>query len=467
VLALKASNKIYRSLKDDFEYVEELYEQFFAVGNKNQADKASHYLSGLIQSERKNRNIERMVEKVTSSNYENQQHFITNSPWDREGLLKAMSKNVSTTLKPHGLISCTVDEKAHLKKGDKSAGVARQYAGCLGKVDNCQVGVYLSLTAHKYSSLTNTRLYLPKEWTANEQRCLDAGIPKEKIVFKTKQELGLEMIKEHIESGVHFDFINGDGLYGNGYEFSKGINALGKKYVLDVHSNQKIFLQEPVIAIPPRQATQRGRVAAKLKAIAPDMSVLEYNNTLRKSDFKLVQIRKSTKGWITAHIHVKEIWVWDESNGDKQAFKQTLIIKRPIHKKDQLKFSLSNIPAQKQSVEQFAFLQAQRFWVEKCFRDDSHDLGMSDYQVRSYNGWNNHMALTCLAMEYMLNQKLKYKIDIPLLSCNDVRELLVELIQHNKEGFDTKFDWMIDRHAKREKDINRYYEINEYFDLPK
>ena len=68
---------------------------------------------------------------------------------------------------------------------------------------------------------------------------------------------------------------------------------------------------------------------------------------------------------------------------------------------------------------------------------------------------------------YGLNQKLKYKIDIPLLSCNDVRELLVELIQHNKEGFDTKFDWMIDRHAKREKDINRYYEINEYFDLPK
>lgn len=437
------------------------------MGNKNQADKASLYLSGLIQSERKNRNIERMVEKVTTSNYENQQHFITNSPWDREGLMKAMAKNVSNTLNPHGLISCTVDEKAHLKKGDKSAGVARQYAGCLGKVDNCQVGVYLSLTAHKYSSLTNSRLYLPKEWTSNKKRCLEAGIPQEKIIFKTKQELGLEMIKQHIDDGVHFDFINGDGLYGNGYRFSKGIHALGKKYVLDVHSNQKIFLQEPVIAIPERQNNQRGRTAKNLKANDPGINVLEYNNTLRKSDFKLVRIRRSTKGWIEAYIHIKEVWIWDEANKDTQGIQQTLVIKRPLRKKDNLKFSLSNIPKQDQSIEMFAFMQSQRFWVEKCFRDDSHDLGMSDYQVRSYNGWNNHMALTSLAMEYMLNQKLKYKIDIPLLSCNDVRELLVELIQDNKEGFDSKFDWMIDRHAKREKDINRYYKKNEYFDLPK
>lgn len=448
-------------------YVSGLYTHYFTVGKKNQSDKAWHYLSGLIQSEGNNRNIERMVEKVPASNYDSQQHFISNSPWDREGLIKAMAKNVSTTLCPHGQIACTVDEKAHLKKGDKSAGVSRQYAGCSGKVDNCQVGVYLSLTADKYSSLTNASLYLPKEWTDDKQRCLEAGIPEEKIVFKTKQELGLEMINEHIESGVHFDFINGDGLYGNGYEFSKGINALGKKYVLDVHNNQRIFLEEPVIAVPEREVNKRGRGATKLKANTADMSVSEYNNNLRQRDFKKVNIRKSTKGWITARIHVKEIWVWDESNGDKEAFKQTLVIKRPMHKKDKLKFGLSNIPKQDQSVEQFAFMQAQRFWVEKCFRDDSHDLGMSDYQVRTYKGWNNHMALTFLAMEYILKQKLKYKIDIPLLSCNDVRELLVELIQGNKKNLKTKLDCMINRHAKRKKDINRYYKANEFFDLPK
>lgn len=425
-------------------------------------------MSGLFQSERGNRNIERMVETVAASNYENQQHFITNSQWDRDGLMQALSKNVSNSLKPHGLIGCTVDEKAHLKKGDKSVGVARQYAGTIGKIDNCQVGVYLSLTAQRYSSLTNMRLYLPEEWTSDKQRCLEAGIPEEKIVFKTKQELGLEMIKQHVEDGVHFDYINGDGLYGNGYQFSKGIDALGKKYVLDVHSNQTIYLAEPTIAIPEKQARQRGRVATKLKADTPGMSVSAYNDTLRKKDFKLINIRKTTKGWLTAYIHVKEIWVWDQANGDSKGFKQTLVIRRPVRKKDGLKFSLSNIGNAEQSIEMFAFMQAQRFWVERCFRDNSHDLGMSDYQVRTYNGWNNHMALTFLAMEFLLNHKLKFKIDIPLLSCNDVRGLLVELMQNNKNDFDNKFDSMMDRHAQRKKDINRYYsKTNEYFDLPK
>jgi SRSO17 transposase len=443
------------------------YESFFEVGNKNQTEKATQYLSGLFQCERKKRNMERMVEKVPESNYENIQHFISNSPWDTKGLMKEIAKNVNAELKPFGLIGCTVDEKAHLKKGNKSVGVARQYAGCSGKVDNAQVGVYLSLTASKYSSLTNFRLYLPEVWVSDKKRCLKAGIPEEKIVFKTKPALALEMIEEHIKDGVHFDFINGDGLYGNGYAFSKGIDKLGKKYVLDVHSDQRIFLQEPTIYLPEKQIGKRGRNPEKLKTDTPSITVSEYNKTLRKSDFKRVKIRKTTKGWLEANIHIIEVWVWDEAGQDKQEIKLTLIIRRPLHKKDKMKFSLSNIGCHEQSPEMFAFMQAQRYWVEKCFRDNSHDLGMSDYQVRTYRGWNNHMALTCLAMEYVLNQRLEFQTTIPLLSYNDVRELLIELIQNNKTNFNLKFDQMLVRHKQRGGDIKRYYPNNDYFDLPK
>ena len=138
-----------------------------------------------------------------------------------------------------------------------------------------------------------------------------------------------------------------------------------------------------------------------------------------------------------------------------------------MHKKDKIKFSLSNIGKNEQSIEKFAFMQSQRFWVEKCFRDDSHNLGMSDYQVRTYKGWNNHMALTCLAMEYGLNYKLEFKIEVPLLSYTDIRELIVETIQDNKKEFDNKLEQMLKRHCQREKDIKRYYKENEYFDLPK
>lgn len=422
-------------------------------------------MSGIFCAERGKRNIERMVEEVAGSEYESQQHFISNSPWDTKGLMNHLSQTASKELQPYGLVGCTVDEKSHLKKGTKSVGVARQYAGTSGKVDNCQVGVYLSLCAGKYATISNYKLYLPKEWTDDKKRCLKAGIPENKVLFKTKPELGLEMIKEHIENGVHFDFVNGDGLYGNGYTFSKGINALGKKYMLDAHSDQRIFLEKPTIAVPEQEQGKKGRKPTLLKTNIEGVAANEYVKKLHRSDFKEVRIRPTTKGWLTALIHVVKVWVWDESGGDLEAIEQTLVIRKPIHKKDKMKFSLSNINIDEQKLEVFAFMQAQRFWIEKCFRDDSHDLGMSDYQVRTYKGFCNHMALTSVAMLYVQRQRMENKNDLPLLSYNDVRIMLVKDIR-SKADYDceeNRMNQLSKRHRQRSKDIMRYYES----DLPK
>lgn len=406
-----------------------------------------------------------MVEEVSGSEYESLQHFISNSPWDTQGLMKKLSQTVGKELQAIGLVGCTVDEKAHLKKGNKSVGVARQYAGTIGKVDNCQVGVYLSLCAGKYASITNYRLFLPKEWADDKKRCIKAGIPEDKIIFKTKPELGLEMVKEQIENGVHFDYINGDGLYGNGYIFSKGVDALGKKYVLDVHSNQQIYLQKPTIKIPEPQDGKRGRKPSLPRADVQGISVAEYQKTLRGRDYKEVRIRPTTKGWLTALIHVARVWVWDEQGGDLEAIEQTLVIRKPIHKKDKMKYSLSNIKSDEQSIEMFAFMQVQRFWIERCFRDDSHDLGMSDYQVRTYKGFNNHMALTCVAMQYVQRERVNNAKSLPLLSYNDIRILLAKEIRE-KSDYDcttNRIEQMAKRHKQRAKDTLRYYQIN----LPK
>ena len=422
-------------------------------------------MSGIFCTERGKRNIERMVEEVANSDYESQQHFISNSPWDTKGLMSYLSRTASKELQPYGLVGCTVDEKSHLKKGTKSVGVARQYAGTIGKVDNCQVGVYLSLCASKYATISNYRLYLPKEWTEDKERCLKAGLSEEEILFKTKPELGLEMIKEHVENGVHFDFVNGDGLYGNGYAFSKGIDDLGKKYVLDVHRDQRIFLEKPNIAVPEPQQGKRGRKPSLAKTNIPDISVNEYENKLRKADFKEVRIRPTTKGWLTALIHVAKVWVWDESGGDLEAFEQTLVIRKPLQKTDKMKFSLSNISIDEQEIAVFAFMQAQRFWIEKCFRDNSHDLGMSDYQVRTYKGFCNHMALTAVAMLYVQRQRMANKNELPLLSYNDVRIMLIKDIR-SKADYDcddNRINQLSRRHRQRSKDIMRYYES----DLPK
>ena len=170
--------KVESAFTGGFNSIVSAYSKYLRVGQKTQQNNAQHYLDGLFCTERGNRNIERMVEEVSGSEYESLQHFISNSPWDSKGLMLELAKNVARKLQGHGKIGCTVDEKAHLKKGTESIGVARQYAGTSGKVDNCQVAVYLSLSAGKYAALSNFRLYLPKEWTDDPIRCQAAGFPK-------------------------------------------------------------------------------------------------------------------------------------------------------------------------------------------------------------------------------------------------------------------------------------------------
>jgi SRSO17 transposase len=276
-------------------------------------------------------------------------------------------------------------------------------------------------------------LFLPQKWIDDPKRCEKAGIPNHKMVFKTKPQLALDMIAEHLDCGVKFDYVNGDGLYGNGFEFSKGLMAKGVNYVLETHCDQTIFIEKPFISVPVNNPGKRGRPHCLPIADQSGLRVEEYARRLHKKDFTEVRIRRTTKGWLTALVHVVSVWVWDKKAADLNPIQQTLVIRKPSVKADKIKYSLSNIPKEDQSIEEFAFMQAQRFWIERCFRDDSHDLGMSDYQVRTFRGFNNHMALTCVAMEYILTERLKNAQDVPLLSTNDIRLLIAREIRAEED----------------------------------
>ena len=199
--------------------------------------------------------MERMEEEVAKSEYRAYQHFISNSSWDWKGLQEQVAQEASLLLRqqkqknnlPVGYI---VDESSHRKKGNKSVGVGRQYAGVIGKVDNCQVGVYASLVNHTSSTIINERIFLPKSWTQDDDRCQQAKIPEQYRKFKTKPQLALEMIKQDIKRGVDFDWIGGDGLYGHNTELCDELDDLGCFYVLDVHKDEKVFLEKPEITIP-------------------------------------------------------------------------------------------------------------------------------------------------------------------------------------------------------------------------
>lgn len=403
--------------------------------------------------------MERMEEEVSDSDYRSYQHFISNSHWDCRGVTGQMAGDLSAVMKkeqqkqqtPTGYI---VDESSHVKSGQHSVGVARQYAGSVGKVENCQVGVYASLCNGERVGLVNERLFLPQQWIDDPQRCDKAKIPQEARVYKTKPELALEMIDEDIQRGIVFDWIGGDGLYGHNYELGKGLDERHLLFVLDIHKDQQIYLEEPIIDIPSRNGN-RGRQPTCLKVNINSLRVDVYIKSLNPGDWQKVKIRKTTKGWLKAWIHIKKVWVWDGK--EEKARKRTLIIRKTVGKKNEIKYSLSNGSIDEYSVKEFAYFQTQRYWVERSFDDAKNELGLSDYQVRKWLGWHHHHALVMMAMLFLLRERVENEEKYPLMSVRDARLLLIEMIKQDQILLHKRWIQMKKRHVKRQTDIDRYY----------
>jgi len=436
------------------------------VYRRDVSEQAFSYMTGLLCCERGKANMERMQEEIEDLEYYQYQHFISNSPWDYKAVIAKvgqdanhlMQKEREKTGQPRGLI---IDESAHLKRGDKSVGVARQYAGVVGKVENCQVGVYASLCSGQRSCLINERLFLPESWARDEKRCEEAGIPLEYQVHKSKPVLALEMIDEALAQGIEFDWIGGDGLYGHTYEFARGLDERHLFFVLDVHKNQQIYLQAPNIYIPGKKSSQ-GPKPTRLKADCPGKRVDEYVAGLPDEAWKKVCIRKTTKGWLKAWIHIREVWVWDGE--EPRARKRILIVRTSIPQngeKKEIKYSLSNGSLEQYNIEEFAYFQAQRYWVERDLQNAKSELGMSDYQVRKWLGWHHHHAILLMALLFMLHERLDHEDQYPLMSIRDARimvtTLIAETMLQNEPEMLRQIRLMKQRHYKRKLDIDRNY----------
>ena len=175
--------------------------------------------------------MEQMSEIVADADYHQIQHFISESPWDARVVMDEVASATDLHFADCEEVYLIVDESGHTKKGNKSVGVARQYSGQLGKVDNCQVAVYAAPSAGHHYSLIDARLYLPEEWTSDKQRCKSAHIPPASTKFKTKQELAFEMVVYHQQKGTRFNWVGGDGFYGHDSQFRSRIAALNLFYI--------------------------------------------------------------------------------------------------------------------------------------------------------------------------------------------------------------------------------------------
>lgn len=396
----------------------------------------------------------------TGSDYQTQQQFISDSPWSAQELMDKIGVDTNNMLGDKSHQALSLDESSNGKAGKHSVGVSHQYNGNKGKTDNCQTGVYASLSRGNRVGIIRTKLFLPDEWIDDADRCAKAGIPKSALVKKTKIELAMELIREAIQSGIEFGWINADGLYGSSYWFGKSIDELDKNFVVDVHKDQMVYLVEPEIYIPVKEKP-RGRKHTRPVTDTEPVEVQQYLKNLRAANFQEVNIRKGTKGWLKAKIHIVPVWVWD--NEESQARERTLIIRQPVNKNDGIKYSLSNFNINEKTAQEFAFMQGQRFWIERAFEDMKGELGMSDYQVRKYTAWYHHQALVMLALQYVNKQKIMHQQNIPLLSVRDIRLQFIALLKEQGAYMEQEIDNMIIRHHQRNYDISRYYPDNDYF----
>lgn len=428
------------------------YRQFFCNRTKIFFDKAEQYTKGIVQSEL--RNIERISEDLDVS-YHQMQHFITESNWDERSVIDQVSREISSILPKRKLTGLIIDESGWVKKGDKSVGVGWQYCGNVGKISNSQVAVFACLSNGDFASMVDARLYLPEDWCNDPVRCKEAGIPNENRAFKTKLELALDIIHQQIQNGICFDYIGGDGYYGNDANLARAIDQMGYIYMLDIHSDQKIFLNRPELFLPERKSA-KGPAPKRLKASTPDMSVSEYMENLQSQNWEKIQVRNTTKGKLTGEYHFARVFIWNKSIN--QIEPRLLVIRKTMSAKNtiEIKYSFTNANLEQYTHQALAYMQAQRFFVEHCIKESKQILGLDQFQTRKWLAWQHQVALNFLVSSFILKEKLRNFEDLPLLSANDIKKWFVFKLYKDmtEEQF---FDQMYNRHLIRQRDINNSY----------
>lgn len=429
----------------------ESYEAFFRRRTRSVAAQAKQYLCGLMQARR--RNMERMAEVVPESSEQSLQHFLSYSDWDWRPVTAEVARQADELLGGTADTCLVIDETGIPKKGTKSVGVARQWCGQLGKLDNCQVGVFAGLAQGQRISLIDARLYLPKEWIRSAKRCRRAGIPDADRVAKSKPELALEMVRSVREQGVRFQWVAADSVYGNDPSLLRALDDSGELFVVDVQRAQPVYLEDPQPTVPAR-APSRGRPRSRRVAQTKKSKLHEWLQAQPESAWQRVWIRHSTRGKLRVEVLHRRVWLWD---GHEEAARcWHAFATREVGRASTLKWALSNAPEQTSS-QRLAQMQRQRYWIERAFQDAKCEAGMGEYQARGWKAWHHHMALVMMAMLFVLQQRTEHQATHPLLSAADVKRLLAHFLPRQDTTTEEVIRQMEFRHRQRQASIDSAY----------
>ncbi|MEX2579713.1 MAG: IS701 family transposase [Verrucomicrobiales bacterium] len=417
---------------------------------------ARHYLSGLLGKQRR-KNIETIENDVAGSDYQGMEQFVSSSPWSHEAVMEQVASEADRLIGDEESAGFYIDESSFVKKGKASVGVQRQWCGRLGKLENCQVGVFACLGAGERYAITDYRLYLPEQWAEDARRCDKAKIPEEHREYRPKWKLALEMVFSARRRGMRFGFVGCDSLYGSNALFLNALEDAGELFMADVDKSKQVWLEEPLIQSPTSCGTERAKQGRPRKHPRLDAAneagrirVGELAARLRDDDFRELAFRQGSKGKVCGRFWMGEVWHWER--GESRARRRRLLVRKDAD--GSMKYSLTNLPEGKQLVE-YARAQGQRYWIEHAFHEAKSQLGMAQYQVRVWRGWHHHMALVCMAQLFVETHKKAVSEEAPLLTARDITELLAYYLPRRDRTEVEVHEQIRKRHEKRRADIER------------
>lgn len=352
-----------------FEEVCERIEPVF--GRLETRERAKSYICGLLSPiERKNG--WQLAEEVGESTPYAMQYLLNRARWDADELRDILLKYVSEKLGDENGVG-VIDDTGFLKKGNKSVGVQRQHSGTAGRIENCQIGVFLSYTSKFGHALIDREIYLPKSWTEEPERCREANVPED-VKFATKPELAIKMIKRVLDANMSIAWFAGDSAYGSSRPLRAFLEERRKQYALAVKCNEQVVIKE-----------KPQRVDEIAAALAPN-------------DWQCLSAGDGSKGprlynWAVFPLKTAGIAGWShylvirQSRETGEKAPETAYV---------LVFALTGT-----TLKQMVKVIGDRWTVEECFKSGKGQVGLDEYEVRNWQGWYRHITLCMFAMAFL------------------------------------------------------------------
>lgn len=343
-----------------------------------------------------------------AAKHQSMHHFVAKSEWSDAAVIGRVRDWVVPTLGLENGCYWIIDDTGFPKKGKHSVGVARQYCGQLGKQDNCQVAVSLSLASEQGSVPIAYQLYLPKDWAADPARRKTAGVPAD-IAFATKPEIALAQMRQAIACGVQPGVVLADAGYGDETAFRDGITDLGMLYAVGIRPATTVWAPGTA-PLPPKPWVGRGirptrlrrepghepiAVKALAMALPPEaygsVTWREGTNSNLTSRFAALRVRPAHRDYLGTEMRPEE---W-------------LLIEWPDGEAEPTKYFLSTAPADA-TTEQLVFVTKMRWRIERDYQELKQEFGLSHYEGRGWLGFHHHATLCIAAYAYLVAQRLKH-----------------------------------------------------------